>query len=198
MNYWTQTVPKQNDNAPSITETESRRREVEDNDAALVETGMADNVAATPSADTPTSLPATPVPSPPRSSSNSQLLTLGAMTKSEAKNADKAAAKALKAEEKERRQAEKDREKQLKKAQKQRDAAVKASAKTKSGKHFIVLPTGLGQVLGGGEKWEKVVIAGVEDEVAAHTGLFIPEQNVEYDALVDRVGRTILKWCATL
>ncbi|KAF8189109.1 hypothetical protein K438DRAFT_956426 [Mycena galopus ATCC 62051] len=60
----------------------------------------------------------------------------------------------------EQRAVEKAREKELKQAQKQRTKAEKA-AKDKPGHHFIVLPTGLGQVLGGGEKWEKVVIGGV-------------------------------------
>ncbi|KAF8801071.1 hypothetical protein BYT27DRAFT_7245382 [Phlegmacium glaucopus] len=45
----------------------------------------------------------------------------------------------------------------------------------KSRQHFIVLPNGLGQVLGGMNKWEQVLIGGVEDEVTAHTGLFIPD-----------------------
>ncbi|GLB39790.1 putative prostaglandin-F synthase activity [Lyophyllum shimeji] len=74
----------------------------------------------------------------------------------------------------------------------------KKKDKIKSGHHFIVLPNGLGQILGGSENWEKVVIAGVEDEVAAHCGLFLRGRNLEYDALVERVGRKVLGWCAAL
>ncbi|KAF8180430.1 hypothetical protein BJ912DRAFT_1033013 [Pholiota molesta] len=63
--------------------------------------------------------------------------------------------------------------------------------KPKQERHFVVLPTGMGQFLGGMEKWERVQIAGVEDEVNAHTGLFIPSQNLEYEALA-------LGWCDRL
>ncbi|KAJ7835983.1 hypothetical protein B0H13DRAFT_2678258 [Mycena leptocephala] len=112
----------------------------------------------------------------------------------------KAVAKAAKAEEKERRALEKAREKELKKIQKQRakeEKDTKARSKGKPGHHFIVLPTGLGKILGGGEKWEKVVIGGVEDEVQAHCGLFIRGQNLDYDGLVERVGQRVLGWCET-
>ncbi|KAK0460587.1 uncharacterized protein EV420DRAFT_1533068 [Desarmillaria tabescens] len=91
--------------------------------------------------------------------------------------------------------AKKDNEKHLKKLKKQREKEAK---KGKVGRHFIVLPTGLGKVLGGGEKWEKVLIGGVKDEVGAHCGLFIRGQNLDYDGLVDRVSRKILGWCYTL
>ncbi|KAJ3835540.1 hypothetical protein F5878DRAFT_303818 [Lentinula raphanica] len=67
--------------------------------------------------------------------------------------------------------------------------------KEKGGRHFVVLPTGLGTLLGGGDRWEQVVIGGVDDEVAAHCGLFIPEQNLEYAKLVERVGNRIIEWC---
>ena len=65
----------------------------------------------------------------------------------------------------------------------------------KKGHHFVVLPNGIGRNLGGWDKWESVVIRGVKDEVAAHTGLFIPEQNLEYDDLIERVGTKVLVWC---
>lgn len=103
--------------------------------------------------------------------------------------------------EKQRKQAEKDLEKQRKEAEKDLQKAQKEekekekNKKTRGTHHFIVLPTGLGQVLGGGEKWEKVLIGAVEDEVAAHTGLFIPSQNLDYDGLVERVGAKVLGWC---
>ena len=103
--------------------------------------------------------------------------------------------------EKQRKQAEKDLENRHKEAEKDLQKAQKEEKKKEKDKktqgthHFIVLPTGLGQVLGGGEKWEKVLIGGVEDEVAAHTGLFIPSQNLDYDGLVERVGAKVLGWC---
>ena len=72
----------------------------------------------------------------------------------------------------------------------------KEKEKTHSGHHFVVLPkAAFGLVLGGSEKWEKVSINGVEDEVTAHCSLFIQGQNLEYDGLVHRVGERILGWC---
>lgn len=74
----------------------------------------------------------------------------------------------------------------------------KVKDKVKGARHFIVLPTGLGRKLGGAEHWEKVVIGGVEDEVAAHCGLFIRGQNLDYDGLLERVGARIIHWCEQL
>lgn len=54
--------------------------------------------------------------------------------------------------------------------------------------HFITLPWS------SKERWLKVKIMGVEDEVAAHCGLFIRGQNLEYDEFVARVGRVVLGW----
>jgi hypothetical protein len=68
----------------------------------------------------------------------------------------------------------------------------------KHGRHFVVRPVGLGKGLGGVERWEKVQIAGVEDEVAAHCGLFIPGQNLDYEGLVERVGKRVMVWCEQL
>lgn len=85
----------------------------------------------------------------------------------------------------------KDDEKRLKKMQKSHDKEAK---KGKVGRHFIVLPTGLGKVLGGGDNWEKVLVAGVKDEVGAHCGLFIRGQNLDYDGLVERVGQRVISW----
>ena len=68
--------------------------------------------------------------------------------------------------------------------------------KTKPTKrHFVVLPTGLGRVFGGWENWEQVSILGVTDEVEAHTGLFIPQRNLDYAHFVDRVADRVLDWC---
>ena len=66
------------------------------------------------------------------------------------------------------------------------------------GRHFIVLPRGLGIALGGIDKWEQVLIGGVEDEVSAHTGLFKPDKNLDYEGLLERVQARILDWCETL
>ena len=70
--------------------------------------------------------------------------------------------------------------------------------KQEKGKHFIVLPKGLGLRLGGIDKWERVMIGGVNDEVSAHTGLFKPDQNLGYEDLVERVEARILGWCENL
>jgi hypothetical protein len=67
--------------------------------------------------------------------------------------------------------------------------------KKKKGHHFTVVPKGLGERFGGTERWERVDIDGVEDEVSAHLGLFIPAQNHDYERLVERVGRKIFEWC---
>jgi hypothetical protein len=113
----------------------------------------------------------------------------------------KAEAKTAKSEEKQRVKAEAKSAKSEEKQRVKADRAVEHTAKAKEkkmGRHFIVLPTGVGQVLGGGDKWDKVVIEGVKDEVAAHCGLFIRGQNLDYDGLVDRVGNKILAWCRTI
>jgi hypothetical protein len=34
----------------------------------------------------------------------------------------------------------------------------------------------------------------VEDEVAAHCGLFIRAQNLDYDRFVERVGNVVKSW----
>jgi len=85
--------------------------------------------------------------------------------------------------------------------EKQRQAYVKKEEKNSNirpGHHFVVLPTGLGEVLGGSSKWEKVLIEAAEDEVAAHCGLFIRDRNLDYEGFVDRVGKKIFGWCETL
>jgi hypothetical protein len=57
-----------------------------------------------------------------------------------------------------------------------------------SPQHFITLPWS------SKDRWLKVKIAGVEDEVAAHCGLFIRGQNLQYDDFVERVGCVVLGW----
>ncbi|KAF5392800.1 hypothetical protein D9757_000924 [Collybiopsis confluens] len=145
VNYWTMTRSQSTEHRNGAEDKEFSGRELEDNDAALVEIG----IAGTPSVTTTS-------------------------------NEHKA------------------REKELKQAAKERKAKQKETVKkdrVKAGRHFVVLPTGLGAILGGGDKWEKVVIDGVDDEVAAHCGLFIPGQNLDYDGLVQRVGFRIIEWC---
>jgi hypothetical protein len=86
-------------------------------------------------------------------------------------------------------------------SRKQCEAYVKSEekrSKARPGHHFVILPTGLGEVLGGTTKWEKVVVEGAADEVAAHCGLFIQDRNLDYDRLVERVGRRIFGWCEEL
>lgn len=68
-------------------------------------------------------------------------------------------------------------------------------SKPKKGRHFTVVPKGLGERLGGTERWERVDIEGVEDEVSAHLGLFIPAHNRGYEGFVERVGKKIFEWC---
>ena len=58
----------------------------------------------------------------------------------------------------------------------------KQNEKAKEAKHhFVVLP---GFVAGGGERWERVRIAGVEGAYR----LFVRGRNLVYEELVDRVG----------
>ena len=70
--------------------------------------------------------------------------------------------------------------------------------KPKRGHHFVVLPHGIGERFGGKDNWECVEIGGVEDEVNAHLGLFIPGRNLDYEGLVDRVGTKVLSWFENL
>lgn len=84
------------------------------------------------------------------------------------------------------------------KAKGSKSKAEKEKSKGKRGRHFIVLPTGMGKQLGGGERWENIIIGGVEDEVAAHCGLFIREQNLDYDGFLGRVAARIIAWCEQL
>ncbi|EPQ53450.1 hypothetical protein GLOTRDRAFT_111670 [Gloeophyllum trabeum ATCC 11539] len=91
---------------------------------------------------------------------------------------------------------EKERSKQLKKAEKelkkQRDIEKKAQ-ESRPPRHFIVLP---GRFNGHARhKWLRVPIAGAEDEVQAHCGLFIKDQNLDYEAFVDGVGDLLRSWC---
>lgn len=85
-------------------------------------------------------------------------------------------------------------------SKKQREAHIKNEKKSavRPGRHFVVLPTGLGEVLGGSDKWEKVLVTGAADEVAAHTGLFIRDCNLDYEGFVERVGNKVLGWCEGL
>lgn len=195
VNYWTQTVPKLKieETLDPVTDDLVEQKEVVDNDTDFLRNGItAEDENMTGAAIIPFE-PPTPPALPPRSSPP----VLGALTKSEADAAAKAERQSAKDLEKERKKAEKNREKALKKEQADAKKAMKA-AQPKPGRHFIVLPTGLSQMLGGGENWEKVMISGVEDEVAAHCGLFIRGQNEDYDGLVERVGKKVLAWCETL
>ncbi|KAJ6457777.1 hypothetical protein C8R47DRAFT_169174 [Mycena vitilis] len=228
VNYWTQTPargPVQEDGGAE--QRLEREEEVADNDVALLQMGMATATVGSPSASSDveqrlergsekpdsdvallqegmanlspvdsssTSPSASPIAS---SSATSQPSVTPASDPKAVKKAEKERRALEKARDKEAKELEKARAKEMKRVEKQRAKAEK-SAKGKPGHHFIVLPTGLGQILGGGDKWEKVVIEGCDDEVAAHCGLFIRGQNMDYEGLVERVGRRVLGWCETL
>ena len=198
INYWTTTVPvlhQPHSRVDSIKATEVPKMKMDeiDNDEALVTNG----IIPPPDIDTPrTSTPSTlKIVTSTGSSSNLPVHTVP--TKAEAK----ASAKEMQKEEKAREKEAKQQEKRLKQEEKARAKAAKQEEKSRKAKperHFVILPNGLGGVLGGFEQWENVAIAGVEDEVNAHTGLFIPDHNLDYEALVSRVSTRILGWCEKL
>lgn len=178
VNYWTETVARKKEGGAGGGEESGDKVSEEggaENDVTLLETGIADLSTSTP-------------PAPPADialEQHSDSPAPSTPTPSELKATQKAEAKAEKARLKE----EKATEKAIKKAEKKGVVLPR---------HFIVLPTGLGRALGGSDKWEKVAIGGVQDEVAAHCGLFIRGQNLDYDGLVERVGARVLKWCETV
>ncbi|KAG7095656.1 hypothetical protein E1B28_006377 [Marasmius oreades] len=186
VNYWTVTLPKKDSDGSSPQPDHVPSMELEtENDVVLLETGVADSV----SLDSSTHSPPVPLSEATTPSLNSQ----GSTSQFNDGN------------EKERKKAEKEREKELKRIRKEREKKAKIAAKAaakankeRTGRHFVVLPTGLGAVLGGGDNWEQIVIGGVEDEVAAHCGMFIPGQNLDYEGLVERVGRRVIDWCEKL
>lgn len=190
VNYWTETAAKDGQGEDLSEEERRRLREerTEDNDRVLLESGVApvpppmetmhssaSSMASTTSSyatahsELHGSWPGSPdssLPIGPSSESSTQSNT----SKQSEMEAAKNLAKALKEDKKDKKLHPKSR-------------------------HFVVLPTGLGSILGGSKKWEKVTIAGVKDEVAAHCGLFIPDQNLDYDDFVYRVGGRVLEWC---
>ncbi|KAJ7672380.1 hypothetical protein DFH06DRAFT_91764 [Mycena polygramma] len=181
--------------APSAAEQWlEQEAEEPDNDVALLQKGMAN---LSPVDSSSTSPSTSPIASSLVSSATSQSSVITASDPKAAKKAEKERRALEKVRDKEAKELEKARTKEMKRLEKQRAKAEK-SAKGKPGHHFIVLPTGLGQILGGGDKWEKVVIEGCDDEVAAHCGLFIRGQNMDYEGLVERVGRRVLGWCETI
>ncbi|KAF9078460.1 hypothetical protein BDP27DRAFT_1396774 [Rhodocollybia butyracea] len=186
VNYWTITDLKPIADEPNRSEERKEKEsyQLDDNNEALVETGIAESLA---EVSDPEPLPY----SPPHSSSPEEPVLLGPKTKAQVKADAKISEKERKVQDKEQKKREKEHEKQRKVSQK--DAANKYKGKV--GRHFVVLPTGLGAILGGSDHWEKVVIGGVDDEVAAHCGLFIPGQNLDYERLVERVGLRVIEWC---
>jgi hypothetical protein len=142
VNYWTQTVPREEESAES---DETKANQVAENDAALVQADMLSP------------------PVSPAAGHGQKPSSLGSRKQSEADVRNEGRKK-----------------------------------KVKSGQHFVVLPTALGEVLGGAGKWEKVLIEGANDEVAAHCGLFIRDRNLDYEGLVERVGSRIFGWCEKL
>ena len=92
------------------------------------------------------------------------------------------------------------REKELRKALREEEFALrrqrereKAHEEARPARHFIVLPGRAHKKAR--QKWERVRIGGVEDEVAAHCGLFIRAQNLEYNLFVERVAGVVERWC---
>ncbi|TFK47588.1 hypothetical protein OE88DRAFT_1811040 [Heliocybe sulcata] len=91
---------------------------------------------------------------------------------------------------------EKEREKRLKKAEKElkkRRERERKALEPRPARHFIVIP-GIFNAKAK-HRWLRVPIAGAEDEVQAHCGLFIKDTNLEYDSFVDRVGDLVKSWC---
>jgi hypothetical protein len=195
VNYWTESGVV---NSSAGAGKEQRA----DNDAALVESGIVRP--STPSSLSSTHPDVTVVASSVTaatatstaevmSSISEKLPSFGRLTKSKIKESQGPVQKESKASAKKDNDASKVAEKEDKAVEKQPRANVKLH-----GHHFVVLPTGLGQVLGGLQYWEKLQIAGVQDEVAAHMGLFIRSQNLDYEGSVERVGKRILSWCERL
>ncbi|KAJ7178203.1 hypothetical protein C8R46DRAFT_1076096 [Mycena filopes] len=198
VNYWTQTPPRPPKEGNEKERKLDKAADEADNDVALLQTGMTSmsTVESYATAQTSTS-PALSSLAPSTASTPASPASPASPTSPTSPSDPKALAKAAKAADKERRALEKARVKELKKMEKQQKQEQKRQ-QARPGHHFIVLPTGLGQILGGGDRWENVVIGGVEDEVAAHTGLFIRGQNLDYEGLVERVGRRVLGWCEVL
>jgi hypothetical protein len=107
----------------------------------------------------------------------------------------------LKAEKQERERLEREREKAIKEGRepppeislKSADSSPASEQKPPSNdrvnpQHFITLPWT------SKDRWLRVKVAGVEDEVAAHCGIFIRSQNLQYEDFVARVGRVVLGW----
>ncbi|KAJ3814610.1 hypothetical protein F5876DRAFT_86316 [Lentinula aff. lateritia] len=187
VNYWTMTAPTSSNDASHSAGTETVRQQLLDNnDEALIGAGIAN------SSENPLG-PVQTLVEPSVSSSNSMLVdgvpeapvVLGPKTKSENKAHLKDAEKELRIQQKERKKEMKEIQKNQKAAQKERDTHAKAAKKDKAKgeRHFVVLPTGLGAILGGGDHWEQVVIGGVDNE------------NIDYAKLVERVGLRIIEWC---
>lgn len=86
----------------------------------------------------------------------------------------------------------------------ERESERSHPSSSRPARHFIVLPHARGARTGSAaagfhfgsrERWERVEIEGAEDEVGAHTGIFMREVNIRYEELVERVGRVVMGWC---
>jgi hypothetical protein len=170
VNYWTQTPSYAERHGKPEDPERERRKTIVDNDAALIESGMADASNGAIGQEQ-TLLTGERMTSEPGLSGGG-VMSRGKFTSEPSLLME-------------------DQEEQGK-AQKHKSS--NSSEKDHSLHHFSVLPTGLGRILGGGSKWENVKIRGANTEVEAHTGLFIPSQNLDYDDLVERVGNKILTW----
>ncbi|KAF5365189.1 hypothetical protein D9758_005348 [Tetrapyrgos nigripes] len=204
VNYWTITPPRKGSSSQGRdpqdhgVDAKQRSQLAAENDVGLIEAGISDGGGLRPispsthrksaSFSSATSLLSYTSTSPSSLTSDMSDLQISTTPKVES-----GTTLDPKAAEKERKR----RKKEVEKLKKEREKEAKALAKTekaKVGRHFIVLPNGLGSYLGGRDKWEQIVVGGVDDEVAAHTGLFIPSQNLDYEGLIERVSSKILGW----
>lgn len=189
MNYWTTTVPRAKRNHRFVKDASLHHEsssDTLDNNEALLANGIV-----TPTSTTSNSS----LDHPQHTDTMEHSFTFDTSVSPPPPYAELSSKSELKAAHKEETKHRKEEEKAKAKAAKQEE---KVSKKSKTVRHFVVTPTGLGQVLGGLEKWENVPIAGVDDEVNAHTGLFIPTQNLDYEGLVERVAIKVLGWCERL
>jgi hypothetical protein len=87
----------------------------------------------------------------------------------------------------------KERKARTKQAEKERKAFLKAALKRRaqeadqeSPNNFIVLPK-----RGTDHQWIRVPVAGAQDEIAAHCGLFFRDENPGYQQLIEDVGNIV-------
>lgn len=197
-NYWTETLPRKKPGVGTKSEHEHEQdlqdAQIRENDDALIETGAVDPPVSSETEERGQGISNDLVLLNPEIAPVSSMAEED-LNKEAEKEMNKEKQDGLK-------KAEKAEKIRLKAIRKEEEAEVKRRKEEQRKRiipprHFIVLPTGLGAALGGSDNWEKVKIAGVQDEVAAHTGLFKRDQNLNYDGLVESVGQRIIDWSNT-